>query len=203
MSDNKNFWNRYSSMYDRAMKSDQKAYSIMVNKIKNELNNQMDVLELATGTGIIGIQLAGCCKTITATDFAEEMIKTANKKEKPNNMTFEVQDATNLTYPDKTFDTVVISNALHIMPNPDIALKNIKRVLKDNGKLIAPTFTRKTSKRDGVFETIAQWFGFKTYSRWTYTDYINFIESNNWHIVKSSVIDARFPIAYIVAEKIN
>lgn len=43
---------------------------------------------------------------------------------------FSVQDATSLPYTSGTFDAVVISNALHIMPEPEKALKEIRRVLK-------------------------------------------------------------------------
>ena len=35
---------------------------------------------------------------------------------------------------------MVISNALHIMPYPEKALKEIERVLKPEGILFAPTF---------------------------------------------------------------
>ncbi|UKI12848.1 MAG: class I SAM-dependent methyltransferase [Oscillospiraceae bacterium] len=34
-----------------------------------------------------------------------------------------------------------MSNALHIVPQPEKALREIRRVLKDDGVLIAPTFT--------------------------------------------------------------
>ena len=36
---------------------------------------------------------------------------------------------------------VIASNALHIVPQPEKALAEIHRVLKDDGVLIAPTFT--------------------------------------------------------------
>ena len=46
-----------------------------------------------------------------------------------------------LPYADKSFDVVIVSNALHIVPQPEKALQEIKRVLKEDGVLIAPTFT--------------------------------------------------------------
>lgn len=45
-----------------------------------------------------------------------------------------------------TFDVVVIANALHIMPAPDPAMKEIYRVLKKGGILFAPTFVYGTDK---------------------------------------------------------
>ena len=46
-----------------------------------------------------------------------------------------------LPYAEESFDVVIVSNALHIVPQPEKALQEIKRVLKDDGVLIAPTFT--------------------------------------------------------------
>ena len=46
-----------------------------------------------------------------------------------------------LSYADRSFDAVIVSNALHIVPQPEKALAEIRRVLKDDGVLIAPTFT--------------------------------------------------------------
>ena len=46
-----------------------------------------------------------------------------------------------LPYASKSFDVVIVSNALHIVPQPEKSLREIKRVLKDDGVLIAPTFT--------------------------------------------------------------
>ena len=46
-----------------------------------------------------------------------------------------------LPYADKSFDVVIVSNALHIVPQPEKALAEIHRILRDDGVLIAPTFT--------------------------------------------------------------
>ncbi|MCR5024844.1 MAG: class I SAM-dependent methyltransferase [Lachnospiraceae bacterium] len=41
---------------------------------------------------------------------------------------------------DASFDAVIISNALHIIPDPEKALSEINRVPKKDGILIAPNF---------------------------------------------------------------
>ena len=80
------------------------------------------VLELATGPGMIAKHIASAAKNVVATDFAPNMIETAKKGCVPQNVTFEVADATSLPYADKSFDLVVIANALHIIPAPQKAL---------------------------------------------------------------------------------
>ena len=55
-----------------------------------------------------------------------------------------------LPYADESFDVVIVSNALHIVPQPEKALQEIKRVLKDDGVLIAPTFTHAGNSFSGL-----------------------------------------------------
>ena len=77
---------------------------------------------------------------------------------------FCVQDATNLTYEDEKFDVVVIANALHIMPQPEKALKEIHRVLKKDGILFAPTFVYKKGYSKFLIWLMEK-AGFKTYHK--------------------------------------
>ncbi len=51
-----------------------------------------------------------------------KMIETAMKKRAPDNVHFSVEDATARSFLDQIFDAVIISNALHIMPDPGVAL---------------------------------------------------------------------------------
>lgn len=118
----------------------------MEKQIGHYLKKEMNVLELAAGPGVLSEKIGQYCGTLEATDFSEEMIAVAEKKSVPANIHFAVADATNLSYEDGQFDAVVIANALHIMPDPKAALKEIKRVLKDGGILIAQTFTREQMK---------------------------------------------------------
>ncbi len=69
------------------------------------------------------------------------MIAEAKRDNHSAKLHFSVQDMFRLPYADKSFDVVIVSNALHIVPQPEKALREIKRVLKDDGVLIAPTFT--------------------------------------------------------------
>ena len=55
-----------------------------------------------------------------------------------------------LPYANKSFNVVIVSNALHIVPQPEKAIAEIKRVLKDDGVLIAPTFTHAENSFTGM-----------------------------------------------------
>lgn len=109
MNDNKGFWNRWAVRYDRLMSGEKDTYAQILNRMKKKLNRNMVVLELACGTGIMSVKLAGSVKQLEATDFSEDMIKQAKQKNHSSRLHFSVQDATALPYASGSFDAVIIS----------------------------------------------------------------------------------------------
>ena len=105
-------------------------------------------------------------------------------------LTFEVQDATALTYPDNSFDVVIIANALHTMPDPESALRQIRRVLRPGGTLYAPTFVQREGKAFKPWIRLISLFGFKTFNRWSAADFAAKVESLGFTVVNSSLMDA-------------
>ena len=140
MSEHKNFWDRNAGRYDRFMRKDRAAYDEMYELIRPVVKAKT-VLELATGTGLIAKHIVNAAAHIEATDASPEMIAEAKRDNHSAKLHFSVQDMFRLPYADQSFDVVIVSNALHIVPQPEKALQEIKRVLKDDGVLIAPTFT--------------------------------------------------------------
>lgn len=200
MTDNKIFWNKWAKRYDRAMSGDSKMYAQIVTRIKKKLNRNMTVLELACGTGLLSVQLAGSVKMMEATDFSNEMIRQAKEKSQSVRLHFSVQDATNLPYASETFDTVIISNALHIMPYPQKALSEIHRVLKQNGILIAPTFTAAGSLLGRIKIRMMELSGFKVFHKWTPEEYINFLENNGFTVTDSEICKGGLILTYTEAK---
>lgn len=194
------FWQRYSGVYDLLMRKDAKSYDALGRNICGELNADMDILELATGTGLIAERVAGCCKSYVATDYSEKMLARAKQKKWPTHVSFWREDATALSFAAACFDAVIIANALHIMPEPGLTLANIRRVLRPGGKLIAPNFVRQGGVKEQVLEKPMHWFGFRTVNDWSPQAYTAFLEEQGWHIRHSEVIPASFDIVYVVAE---
>ena len=58
-------------------------------------------------------------KHIEATDASAEMIAEANQDNRSAELRFSVQDMFRLPYADKSFGVAIVSNALHIVPNPE------------------------------------------------------------------------------------
>ena len=80
MKDNKGFWDRWAKRYDFMMSKDGRTYAQIVACMKRKLDREMYVLELACGTGLLSVRLAGSVKLLEATDFSEEMIRQAKAK---------------------------------------------------------------------------------------------------------------------------
>lgn len=138
---NKKVWDLYAPIYERAMRADRKVYQYMYDRIPQIIADK-EVLEIATGPGLLAKHVADAAKKMIATDYSEGMIAEAKKGVYPSNLIFEVADATALPYKDDSFDVVLIANALHVIPNPEKALSEIDRVLKPDGVLIAPNLWR-------------------------------------------------------------
>ncbi len=146
-------------------------------------------------------QLARSVKMLEAADFSEEMIREAKKHPSSARLHYSVQDATNLTYADASFDAVVISNALHIMPEPEKALAEIRRVLKQDGILFAPTFTAAESLLGRTRIHIMELSGFRVFHRWTPQEYLRFLQDNGFAVTDREVLGGVLALTYAEAKK--
>lgn len=190
------FWDKNAKRYDRFMRKDAAAYRQMYELIRPVVKSKT-VLELATGTGLIAKHIVSAAKHIEATDASAEMIAEAKRDNCSAKLYFSVQDMFCLPYAPHSFDVVIVSNALHIVAHPEKALAEIRRVLKDDGVLIAPTFTH---AENSFFGKIKAFFmklaGFPLHSKWTSEEYLHFLRQNGWTVRKSVVLKASFPLTY-------
>ena len=201
--DNKNFWSRWAVRYDKTMSGSEKLYQNITSHMQKTLKRDMTVLELACGTGLLSVKIAPIVKHLEATDFSAEMIKQAKMKSYSAKLHFSVQDATQLPYAPESFDVVVISNALHIMPDPKASLRNIRRVLKDDGILIAPTFTAAGSIGGRIRIRIMELSGFRVFHKWTPESFLAILRENGFKIQKGEVFKGGLTLTYAEAKKEN
>ena len=201
MREHKNFWDRNAGRYDRFMRKDRAAYETMYGLIRPVVKGKT-VLELAAGTGLIAKNIANAAAHIEASDTSAEMIREAKRGNHSAKLYFSVQDMFCLPYADESFDVVIVSNALHIVPQPEKALAEIHRVLKDDGVLIAPTFTHAENSFFGNSKAFfLKLAGFPLHSRWTSEEYLCFLQKNGWTVRKSDVLKASFPLTYVECVK--
>lgn len=206
MNANKKFWDRFAGVYEKVQTmggESKRFYRALGDRTVAFLAPGMNALELAMGPAMLTARIAAACGRLTATDFSEKMVAQAVKKKLPTNVTLAQADATDLPYPNASFDAVIIANALHIMPDPVKALDEIKRVMKSDAVLIAPTYTRELTKST-LKKKLMEALGFVTYFPWSDESYRAFIEAQGFTIFHHEVILwSDYPESFVVCKKAN
>ena len=199
----KKTWDLYAPIYKKAMKADQKIYDFMYERIPEKIRN-MEVLEIATGPGLLAKHVAPAAKKMIATDYSDGMIAQAKKGDCPANLAFEVADAMSLPYPADSFDAVLIANALHIVPDPEKALGEISRVLRPGGILIAPNFVEHQGTIGSrIWSGILRIAGVRFEHQWSAKEYLRFLEENGWRVIFSKEMAARITMMYAECRRKN
>lgn len=200
----KKTWNRLATVYDFVVTAEENSYNEVARHIIKSINYEDKILELATGVGNVALELCPHCRHIEASDISEEMIRKANMNKahsKYQNIQFTLSDACNIDCEDGTYDVVILSNALHILPDPDKAMEEIKRILKPGGKLIAPNFVHKETLRSSVISTLITSVGYPTKRRFSEDDLLEYISSHDFKIRRTALFNGAVPLAYVEAVK--
>lgn len=189
-------WDWYAPIYKRAMRAEERSYAFLYRRIPKLIRGK-EVLELATGPGLLAKRVAPVTKRMLATDYSAGMIAEAKKGACPKNLRFEVADALSLPYADASFDAVIIVNALHLLPEPERALREIARVLRPDGILIAPNFVKqRKSLRSRCWEALLSLAGVRFANQWTAAEYRDFLRKNGWELVFYKELRVRMSLLY-------
>lgn len=118
------------------------------------------VLEVGVGTGRnLKYYPSGC--SVTGIDNSKGMLEHAREKAaNMRNVTLLLMDAEHMEFPDNSFDYVVITFVLCTIPDPVKALKEMRRVLKSSGELIALEHVHSSYPLIALFEDLINPFLF-------------------------------------------
>jgi ubiquinone/menaquinone biosynthesis C-methylase UbiE len=101
------------------------------------------VLEAASGPGMLAREAArriGATGSVVAADIAEAALEEGRKRasaEGLGNISFKVEDAEAMSFADAGFDRILCSMGLMHFPSADVAAREMLRVLKPGGRLVA------------------------------------------------------------------
>lgn len=95
------------------------------------------VLDIGCGGGKFTLSLTNIYDRVAGVDVREKVINRAKAAAEAagKKLDFRLADGQALPFADGEFDTVVISNSLHHIPDPRLGLKEALRVLKPGGTL--------------------------------------------------------------------
>ncbi len=98
------------------------------------------ILELACGIRCDGIELSQAGMKVFETDIADEAVNKAKSLYEQLNLAdkgeFLICDAERMPFADNYFDGVFISASFHHLPNPEVAINEMKRVVKSGDLVI-------------------------------------------------------------------
>ena len=139
-----------------------KAYTVMVANV----GEGSRVLDIAGGTGDLALAFAkkvGATGQVVHTDINEAMLSTGRDRLLDAGVALPtmVCDAEKLPFADNHFDVVTVAFGLRNMTHKDVALKEMNRVLKPNGKLLVLEFSKVAKPLQKAYD----WNSFKVLPR--------------------------------------
>jgi ubiquinone/menaquinone biosynthesis C-methylase UbiE len=128
-------WNRAAKTLDTKDRGEEVRYGPYKRELFGKARGR--TLLVAAGTGIDFKYLPSGLE-VTAIDFSPRMLSFAEKRlgEGASPVTLLEADVTALDFPDASFDTVLTSCTFCSVPDPVRGLREIRRVLRDDGRLL-------------------------------------------------------------------
>ncbi|MGN0608469.1 MAG: class I SAM-dependent methyltransferase [Oscillospiraceae bacterium] len=200
------FWDKIAPFYDLAESLNGKVYRKMLGYSVSLVKEGGRVLECAAGTGEISIAVSKKASYVLCTDVSEAMLERAKDKCRRKgiaNIDFAERNIFSLPDEDESYDTVIAANVLHLVDEPEKAVKELMRVLKKGGRLLVPTFI--TTNPDGTAMTTIKLYrllGFKPAEHYTPESYFEMLKRcTDGGKLRMKVIKGLIPSAYAVIEK--
>ncbi len=115
------------------------------------------ILDIGCGNARDIARIAELGGEVVGVDISAGMVAAARKELErmgKNDIALQVGDATNLDFPDASFDKVLCSEVIEHIPDTPRALREMRRILKPGGSLVLSTPNR------------GSWYGFERYWLW-------------------------------------
>jgi ubiquinone/menaquinone biosynthesis C-methylase UbiE len=182
---NDQLFSRWAPVYD--------VFELILSDVRNQITKEINpinksVLDVATGTGSLAIDLSKSAEKVVGIDLSSKMLDVAEKKRKNDNLSFLLMDASCMKFNDEEFDLVTISLGLHDMPLDirTLVLKEVKRVLKRDGKLYILEYDLPQNPLGAVSSRLINTFESKYYLDFINSDFYNYLNTFGFKIEKQS-----------------
>ena len=190
------FWDKIAGIYDFAESLNPKSYRAMLEGIKAIVPEGAKVLDCAAGTGELSIAAAEKAGHVFCTDMSLPMLERARKKSAKKgikNISFGERDIFSLPDEDNTYDVAIAGNVLHLLEEPEKAVRELCRVTKQGGRVIVPTFMAKNSSPLIKIYTL---LGYRAFASYTIESYEKMLKNCDCGRVKVTEINGLIPVAF-------
>lgn len=190
------FWDKIAGIYDFAESLNPKSYKAMLEGVRQVVPKGAKVLDCAAGTGELSIAAAEKAGHVFCTDMSLPMLERARKKSAKKgikNISFGERDIFSLPDEDNTYDVAIAGNVLHLLEEPEKAVRELCRVTKQGGRVIVPTFMAKNSSPLIKIYTL---LGYKAFASYTAESYEKMLKNCDCGRVKVTEINGLIPVAF-------
>jgi len=182
---NDQLFSRWAPVYD--------VFELILSDVRSQITKEINpinksVLDVATGTGSLAIDLSKSAEKVVGIDLSSKMLDVAEKKRKNDNLSFLLMDASCMKFNDEEFDLVTISLGLHDMPLDirTLVLEEVKRVLKRDGKLYILEYNTPKNNLESALARLINTFESKYYLDFINSDFEHYLLSLGFKIEKQT-----------------
>lgn len=190
------FWDKIAGIYDFAESLNPKSYKAMLEGVRQVVPKGAKVLDCAAGTGELSIAAAEKAGHVFCTDMSLPMLERARKKSAKKgikNISFGERDIFSLPDEDNTYDAAIAGNVLHLLEEPEKAVRELCRVTKQGGRVIVPTFMAKNSSPLIKIYTL---LGYKAFASYNAESYEKMLKNCDCGRVKVTEINGLIPVVF-------
>jgi ubiquinone/menaquinone biosynthesis C-methylase UbiE len=199
----KTFWDFCAPIYDFFEAVNGDVYRKMVNAVASLTPTGANVFEAACGTAAIGVAVSARAESVLCTDISDNMLAVAKRKIRRKgikNIRLEKRSIYETGEADGAFDTVIASQVLHLLDDPQKAADELYRITKN--RLILPLALTKTlSGKNKFLITLYKIVGFAPKLELDKAEYKAFIRSLGFKNAKYMQIKGDFAICIAVIDK--
>lgn len=204
------FWDKIAGLYDIAESFNGRVYHKMTETVTELTPAGARVLDIAAGTGQLSLAAAKKADSVLCADMSEKMLKIAKKKAMRKgvvNIDYAARNIFHLLEEDETYDVVIAGNVLHLLENPENAVRELWRVTKKGGRILLPTFVlgKSDSESEELFKNLSVGFykliGFEPVTDFTPAQYRKMLTDCGLGEVRARLIRGKIPCCFAVILK--
>ena len=142
MSKSDKFWDNTAQRYAKSPVSDEETYNKKLAETQSFLHPNMRILEFGCGTGTTAVHHAPYVAHIDAIDISEKMLDIGRSQATDadvDNITFTRGTLAEFDAANESFDAVLALNVIHLLPDREVVIAEVARILKPGGIFVSST----------------------------------------------------------------